>query len=298
MPTEPDYCALLARAAHEPLIGTASRNACHFVLAVPKTQWLPQIKDMDGAAGALAALIDPLKDQAMLSLRHCPPEEAGTLWLFPHGLRFDGLTPEDYPALVAQAMNGDIRLPYHAVESEHVVMICTHGKRDASCARFGYEVYRAFCQQAPATMTVWEITHIGGHRFAGTLIVQPANQWYGFLDPAHVPDLIAAIQNGGVLTSHYRGNASYPPPLQAAEGWGWEQIIAQGGQGTVSLLNPKIEGSAAQVTVALHLNGTTQQHRLTLAGEPYEFIADTGSTLKKDRLIWRVVEVNAHEQTA
>jgi hypothetical protein len=281
------FCSLISRDAAEPLIGTATRNTCHFVMAIPKAEWLPLVEEMDGAAGELARLIKPLKDQAILSLRNAPPEERGAIWLFPHGYRFDGLTPDDYPALVKQALSGAISLPYTIMANRTTILICTHGKRDACCAKFGIEVLDALKAQAPAEINVWEVSHLGGHRFAATLVVQPANQWYGRLSPSDVPTLLNAIQNHTVLRDHYRGNANFPPPLQAAEAWGWEQLGDEPGE--IYLLNPHINGTNANVVVVREVNGELQKTNLALQGEPLHFLAScSGET--NDRLVWRVTE--------
>jgi hypothetical protein len=282
------YCSLIARDAGEPLIGTATRNTCHFVMAIPKAEWLAQVEKMDGAAGELARLIKPLKDQAILSLRNVSPEERGAIWLFPHGYRFDDLTPDDYPTLVKQALSGVITLPYTIMEHRTTILICTHGKRDACCAKFGTEVLNALRAQAPADINIWEVSHLGGHRFAATLVVQPTNQWYGRLTPADVPALLNAIQNRTVLRDHYRGNANFPPPLQAAEAWGWDRQGDQAGE--IYLLNPHVSGSTAQVVVAREVNGELEKTTLELQGEPLHFVASCSGEVN-DRLVWHVTEV-------
>lgn len=280
-----DYCSILARQAHEPLIGTAARNACHFVMACPKNEWLARPEEMDGESGEFARLVEPLKDQALFSLKHS--SERGTLWLFPHGLRFDNLSPSDYPKLIEAALNGEIIFPHTPLPPDPIFMVCTHGKRDISCAKFGREVLSELAQHLP-TEQIWESSHIGGHRFAGTLIVQPLNQWYGFLTPADVPALLEALRQKRVLASHYRGNAHYPPPLQAAELWAWEQLGEN--KGEIYLFNPRLVDKTLWVEVGIATANHMERHALTLVGEPYTFIADSQSDKTKDRLIWRVTD--------
>src|SRR5688500_17184693 len=115
-----ERCSTLALQAQEPLIGTASRNAYHFVMAVPKREWLPAIEDMDTPAGVLARLIKPLKDQAVVSVTCTPEDYWRSIWIFPHLLRFDNMLSEDYPALVEQVMSGHIRFPYTEISGTYV----------------------------------------------------------------------------------------------------------------------------------------------------------------------------------
>jgi hypothetical protein len=287
-----DYCVTLARLAHEPLIGTAGRNDFHLVMAWPKREWQAKVEDMPGPPGQMAALVGPLKDIAQFSLCEAPPQAQGRLWLFPHGLMFD-LDPSDYPRLLEQALNGQMSLPAQRIPEKQVILLCTHGKRDLSCAKFGEEVLRALKALAGPELGIWEGTHIGGHRFAGTAVVYPHSQWYGFLTAAEVPAWVAAIQAGQVMTTHYRGNANYAPPLQVAEAWGWEQLQAAGQTGQVYLLNPQVNGEQAQVEVVMTGPGHHRHSRLILTSQPYEFIADTGSAQTKKRQLWQLSE--SHE---
>jgi hypothetical protein len=283
----PTYCCDLARAADEPLIGTASRNDFQLVLSLPKTEWLGKLEAMDGLAGALAALVQPLKDQAILSLKHGPAEERGTVWLFPHGYHFGPLDPALYAELVAQVLNGQISLPYTRIEHQ-VLLICTHGKRDAACAKYGGEVIKALQAHPLGALQAWEVSHLGGHRFAGTAVLQPQSHWYGFLTPADLPALLEAAQTGQPLLSHYRGNSHYAAPLQVAEAWGWGQLAQAGLLGDIHLFNPLLDGAQAQVVVGVEQGGQLTKFQVTLTGRPYAFIPDTDSTETKERLIWQM----------
>ncbi len=294
--SDPALCTVRARQSGEPLIGTAVRHACHFVLSWPKREWAAEVSDIDGPPALLSQVITPLKGQAILTLKAGPAEEAGTLWLFPHGLRFDGVDPADYETWVTAALGGEALPQGVRVEARHTLMICGHGKRDVCCAMFGGDVLRALLAVAPPDMAVWEVSHMGGHRFAGTLAVQPGSQWYGLLTADDVPDLVAAIQAGDILSGNYRGNAAYPPPLQVAEKWGYDELRAAGQRGSVSLVNPHLETQAAHVEVSLTGQGWARTFRLHLTGEPYTFFPNSNSDATKERLIWRVERVERHGQ--
>jgi len=268
-------CSVLA--TDEPLIGTATRADCHFVMAHPKRAWLPRIEDMTGDAGDFARAVKA-SPQATVSLCDCPPQESGTIWLFPHGYRFAGLSTTDYPALVEGALNGRIPFAYKTV-SGHYILVCTHGKRDACCAKYGRPTADALRQAAPMGVTVWDVSHLGGHRFAGTLVVQPANRWYGRLSPENAADLLAAIASNRVLTAYHRGNAHLPPPLQVAEQWALEQ-----GAEAVKLLNPLISENSGTVDV---LWGDGQRVHLHLSAQVHPFFPNCGSDETNTRLIWK-----------
>ncbi|MFK8184264.1 MAG: sucrase ferredoxin [Phormidesmis sp.] len=112
------------------------------------------------------------------------------------------------------------------------LLVCTHGMRDMCCARFGQPFYRqakhlAKLGQLPNTRT-WQVSHIGGHRFAPTAISLPDGRYYGRL----TVEALAAIANrqGPIeqIVSVYRGWGVLPQPVQFLEqrlllqhGWSW-----------------------------------------------------------------------------
>ena len=95
-------------------------------------------------------------------------------------------------------------------------LVCTHGKRDRCCARYGRPLYDALCERA-APDRVWQSSHVGGDRFAGNVVVLPHGLYYGRVDPEDVDELLAAHATGSILLDRFRGRSSYPFPVQAAE---------------------------------------------------------------------------------
>ncbi len=90
-------------------------------------------------------------------------------------------------------------------------LVCTHGSRDACCGSLGPRLAQAL--RAAGHQQVWEVSHIGGHRFAPTCWHLPSWRVYGRVD------LINPVFD---LTS-LRGNAAYSPRLQVMEAHLYEQ---------------------------------------------------------------------------
>jgi hypothetical protein len=63
----------------------------------------------------------------------------------------------------------------------------------------------------------WEVSHIGGDRFAGNLVVLPEGLYYGRLDPQAAISVAGAHLAGELDLDHLRGRSSYPMAVQAAE---------------------------------------------------------------------------------
>lgn len=103
-------------------------------------------------------------------------------------------------------------LPYGG---DPLALVCTNGKRDRCCALLGRPLAGELA--ASGVGDVWEITHIGGHRFAPTLLVLPYGYAYGRLDATGVKAVLHAVQDGRVLTEGCRGRSAWDRPGQAAD---------------------------------------------------------------------------------
>jgi hypothetical protein len=92
---------------------------------------------------------------------------------------------------------------------------CTHGKRDPCCAQHGRPLARALRARWPEQ--TWEIGHIGGHRFAATMLTFPHGLAFGRVRAASGPEIVGALEAGEIVLEHLRGRAGDPWPVQAAE---------------------------------------------------------------------------------
>lgn len=85
------------------------------------------------------------------------------------------------------------------------LLVCTHGSRDICCGTLGPRLAQAL--RAQGHQEVWEVSHIGGHRFAPTLWHLPSWRVYGRL----------SLENPRCDLSSLRGHAAYKAPLQVME---------------------------------------------------------------------------------
>jgi hypothetical protein len=93
--------------------------------------------------------------------------------------------------------------------------VCTNGRHDACGAELGRPVAMKLDDAHPEQ--TWEVSHIGGDRFAGNLVVLPEGLYYGRLDPEQAVAVAGAHLAGELDLDHLRGRSSYPMPVQAAE---------------------------------------------------------------------------------
>ena len=180
------FCANVSNASAEPLAATASRIDTLDSRRVPRgagTATCSGAACSPGRAeGSPARPARRARDgRASCSSRR--PERRGT-----HGgssssgrsrpgeERFFALEFDRHDDLVgldfAAALAGE-RVGGRPVSSTRCFVVCTHGKRDRCCAKYGRPLYDELRREAESGW-VWQSTHVGGDRFAGNVVVLPA----------------------------------------------------------------------------------------------------------------------------
>jgi len=92
---------------------------------------------------------------------------------------------------------------------EPMVWICTNGKRDACCAVMGRKLVDDLLDDSD----LWECSHIGGHRFAPTVLILPDGL---ILGNASAADVLHAVE-GQPRAETIRGRSYLHPAAQAAQ---------------------------------------------------------------------------------
>ena len=137
---------------------------------------------------------------------------------------------------------------------EPLYLACTHGRRDPCCARRGRPLARALRAHRPEQ--TWEIGHIGGHRFAATMLTFPHGLAFGRVPAARGPEIVSALEAGEIVLEHLRGRAGEPWPVQAAE------VLVRRERGLRALDALRVEGVEGE-TVTLRL-GDGERLRVTV----------------------------------
>jgi hypothetical protein len=134
--------------------------------------------------------------------------------------------------------------------------VCTNGQRDLCCARFGRQAYGALRERVGSR--AWQITHLGGHRFAPNVLVLPDGLMYGRVDDTAVDAFVDRAEQGEIDFAHLRGRCRYPPHVQAAE-------IAAARSG-LKLLH--VDGDEQEALVTFGGKEATSRIRVRRRGEP------------------------------
>jgi len=94
-----------------------------------------------------------------------------------------------------------------------IYFICSHGIRDKCCAKFGLPIFNELNKE---NENVWQVSHLGGHRFAPTMLVLPSMNCYGHLEIKDLKDLIYLTNNNKILFNKWRGNSNFKSCKQVA----------------------------------------------------------------------------------
>jgi hypothetical protein len=254
MPERRPFCADLARENGEPLSATASR-VDHWILIEYRGLWTRD-----------ALLGSGLSDQVKARLREQVRARLRGRVLFVRRPDRRGL--RELVAYVADAREGlerlrRIEITHHedlreidlldegiGVAVDHsLFLVCTHGKHDPCCARYGRPLYEALRDELDPAW-VWQTTHIGGDRFAGNLVCLPHGLYYGRADRGASVAILDEHLAGRIELEHYRGRSCYAFPVQAAERR-LREATGRTGIGDLSFRGTRREGTTLVVTFAV-----------------------------------------------
>ena len=124
-------------------------------------------------------------------------------------------TPEELLGLDLTALAAGSAAAGLEPHDRPLYLVCTNGRRDLCCAEQGRPIVAAL--SAAYRDETWETTHVGGHRFAGAMLVLPHGLSYGRLDASAALRVVEASVAGELDLAHLRGRSAYDGAVQAAE---------------------------------------------------------------------------------
>lgn len=278
----PDFlCCDWSEAAKEPMYGTAVSAAIWFMLEYTRP-WGAKATSENDLPQAVQRWLDEQVERVngrLQFIRKFRPEMDGlTFFIGAAGrlFRFELARYEDLLGLdITAVLRGDPQFATQQISEKHY-FICTNGKRDRSCAVCGAALYRAFSEQAGAN--VWMTTHLGGHRFAPTLLSLPDGFCYGRIHPEDVARFQNIQAQGVVWLEKLRGQTAYPAVEQAAD-YFLRQETGQLAEGAFVLLDCVAENGRWQVQFRA-LDGVDYEVVIAAAA-PLEAIVNSGSAQTK-----------------
>ncbi|MFD9027103.1 sucrase ferredoxin [Streptomyces parvulus] len=132
-----------------------------------------------------------------------------------------------------------------------LALVCTNGKRDRCCALLGRPLAAELAASGAAG--VWEVTHLGGHRFSPTVLVLPHGYVYGRVRAHDVEEILHAAREDRIVAKGCRGNTAWERPGQAAE-LALRSALGEDAAGALSVV--RTDGAAPHWEVTLaHRHG-------------------------------------------
>ena len=222
-PTRPDsakpFCAETSRAHAEPLHATASRVDT-WILLEYRGFWAHDAVDGSTLSEALKAYLVAervrLPRARILFVRR--PERRIKDGLIAYVAR-SGESERELRRLELERHDDLLGLDLETAGApvDHpLFLVCTHGKHDRCCARFGRPLYDAVREQVDEGWA-WQSSHVGGDRFAGNVVVLADGAYYGRAEPADAWVVVEAALERRVHLPLYRGRSCYGFAAQAAE---------------------------------------------------------------------------------
>lgn len=225
-----DTCTTASRDLDEPLAGTAATARTWLLIEQPgpwgakalsSSHLDPEVgraleAAADGTGVRVALIRRPGRHADFHAVHHRQVYVAhtvpGNTWL--RGTTVE--SPEELLRLDFAALGEGRHGGFGAAhEGGPLALVCTNGKRDRCCALLGRPLASELAaSEGPG---VWEVTHLGGHRFAPTLLVLPYGYAYGRSSAAGVKGILAEVRAGRIALRGCRGNSAWERPGQAAE---------------------------------------------------------------------------------
>lgn len=221
----PFRCSVASLARDEPLLGTAS-TVSSFLLVENAGPWgvdaLRDARMPEDVKRGLRELGARTGVRVLLVRRHRGPVAGPGLRVFaayahPSAPWMETTTvagPDELLALDLAALGRGESLGLTRSD-EPVFCVCTHGRHDSCCAELGRPVATALHASHPAQ--TWEVSHIGGDRFAANVLVLPEGLYYGRVSAQEAPGLARTHLDGRLDLDLLRGRSGLPFPVQVAE---------------------------------------------------------------------------------
>ncbi|MBZ5735396.1 hypothetical protein K8Z61_12900 [Nocardioides sp. TRM66260-LWL] len=278
-------CSAASRDDGEPLAGSAPSDVRWLLLERPGA-WLPK------AAESLelpAALTDPARAGVWADARVQLVRRPG-----------GGRTPDGLVAFRADLAAGtleravvstldDVADAAWAPWPRPLWLVCAHGRRDVCCAELGRPVAARLAASDPAA--TWETSHLGGHRFAPTLLALPSGVVLGRLDGGGSADAEAAAAVDALRAGRWpdaavlRGRAGRPAAVQAAEA---HVLAARPGLPLAAVEGRIVQAPGAGGGVVVEVRTPDGAERLLVEPETRERRQSCAEERLKPATSWRV----------
>ncbi|WP_052731865.1 sucrase ferredoxin [Devosia geojensis] len=293
------FCRDLCLERGEPLPGTGNIAERVLILAWPRGKWrVPRFESV----GMEPALAEAVRLAMKAGIHVALVDRVGETQTLP-SLLADGVAADfaDQDALADAVVRFTAGEMFEGRRDERtVILCCTDSRRDACCARYGFATFKALMAAAdPEKFNVLQATHVGGCRFAASLVVLPQRQRYGRVAPEQAAEFLATIARGDIYLAAYRGRTGLPQPAQVAEHaamqWAQDHGLDQTAVRLGETAWPQSEAGGDVLTVSATAGDTPLELHLVAETIPVhgkcEGLAEKAPEMTPR---WRLASIHAH----
>ncbi|MFK7824040.1 MAG: sucrase ferredoxin [Oligoflexales bacterium] len=226
---ENQYCSLLTKNHTPSIIGTAGYKPCQIFIEFAQP-WNSNVIGTPGFPEGVDVLLKklmrqykvpislnsmcreskPNKEASHLFILYSKPGDKCAYSFFSYEIALNKV--ESFLThLLPDIFDNGITYQSDAFRKKRAVMICCHGERDRCCGKFGLDLFNhmnRFTIDKKLPIDVWKSSHIGGHKYAPTLMDLPSMRVWGHLSNAEAESLLVKDQFNTNLLKRYRGFCS------------------------------------------------------------------------------------------
>ena len=174
---------------------------------------------------------------------HACSAKRDSVFLFPEAWYFENSSIDDISSLLSMLSSARMGIVLETgialSKNAYYIFVCTHKGRDQRCGLRGPNIVRAIREKALEGIHVFECSHLGGHKYAGNLVVyglrhpyetcSPTStlsyhgDWYGLIEEADVEPLLDYVKvRKTIWKDKWRGSIglSVERQKQIAQYWG------------------------------------------------------------------------------
>jgi len=99
-------------------------------------------------------------------------------------------------------------------EDGYFVFVCAHQARDNRCGNCGPEIFKELqnllkllnFESETVPIQIGKVSHVGGHKYAGNVMIYPPGDHYGYVNQGNVLDIVKThITERNVTPQNWRG---------------------------------------------------------------------------------------------
>ena len=201
------------------LAGSVKPYHRHVFVCTGRTSWPERLEDEEGLLGTMASDVRGLRDAEGAVPKLTATDEPSSsdagfdLLVFPEAVRYRRVDAAGWRAVLEGHLLGGEPAP--GVDREPLpgrhLFVCVHEARDERCGRCGPPlldaVSGAVAAAGLADVAVRATSHVGGHKYAGNVLVYPEGVWYGYARPEDAGRIVREhLVEGRILEDLHRGS--------------------------------------------------------------------------------------------